>query len=420
MPTLYLHIGTPKTGTTALQNFLPANEEVLERHGICYPDFGFRYTGLGVHRNGHFLVTANYKDEFGNRVPEKEEADYQEGLRKLEEIGKKFPKVILSDEGIWKQSITDRENFWERLNKDLKRIGFDIKIIVYFRSQNLFVQSHWAQKIKEGAEYDFQEYLESPVFQEYPLDYYKYMRMLADIFGKEALIIRVFEKKQFLGENHTIQEDFLNIFGLKMSDGFAVEQAVYNTSFEGDYLKMKEILNSLPEFKSNKNLLISNIKNIQDQKLFEYNYKKYTFFRPGKEEEFMQHFNPSNSKVAREFLGREDGKLFYDEIKDYPEYKADTYHLLCDTILVYGRMMNILNDKCESNKAQISELNKKINALNTQIKEEKSERKKKDAELKAMIRELEQTSLLFRLRRKWRHITGKDKEEVQNQDSSQN
>ena len=34
--------------------------------------------------------------------------------------------------------------------------------------------------------------------------------------------------------------------------------------------------------------------------------------------------------------------------------------------------------------------------------------KERDKELKAMIRELEQTSLLFRLRRKWRHITGKD------------
>ena len=50
-----------------------------------------------------------------------------------------------------------------------------------------------------------------------------------------------------------------------MSDGFVVEQAVYNTSFEGDYLKIKEILNNLPEFKSNKNLLISNMKNIQDE-----------------------------------------------------------------------------------------------------------------------------------------------------------
>ena len=401
MPTLYLHIGTPKTGTTALQNFLPANEEVLEQHGICYPDFGFRYAGLGVHRNGHFLVTCNYKDEFGNRVLEKEEADYQEGLRKLEEVGKRFPKIILSDEGIWKQSITDRENFWERLNKDLKRIGFDIKIVVYFRCQNLFVQSHWAQKIKEGGKYDFHEYLESPVFTEYPLDYYEYMHMLASIFGKEALIIRVFEKKQFTGENHTIQEDFLNIFNLKMSDGFVVEQAVYNTSFEGDYLKIKEILNNLPEFKSNKNLLISNMKNIQDEKIFEHNYKKYTFFKPGEEEEFMERFNSSNSMVAKEFLGREDGRLFYDDIKDYPEYQVDTYQLLCDVMLVYGRMVNLLNEKCE---AQLAELN----ALKPKVKEEKAQRIEKDKELKAMIRELEQTSLLFRLRRKWRHITGKD------------
>ena len=401
MPTLYLHIGTPKTGTTALQNFLPANEEVLEQHGICYPDFGFRYAGLGVHRNGHFLVTCNYKDEFGNRVLEKEEADYQEGLRKLEEVGKRFPKIILSDEGIWKQSITDRENFWERLNKDLKRIGFDIKIVVYFRCQNLFVQSHWAQKIKEGGKYDFHEYLESPVFTEYPLDYYEYMHMLASIFGKEALIIRVFEKKQFTGENHTIQEDFLNIFNLKMSDGFVVEQAVYNTSFEGDYLKIKEILNNLPEFKSNKNLLISNMKNIQDEKIFEHNYKKYTFFKPGEEEEFMERFNSSNSMVAKEFLGREDGRLFYDDIKDYPEYQVDTYQLLCDVMLVYGRMVNLLNEKCE---AQLAELN----ALKPKVKEEKAQRIEKDKELKAMIRELEQTSLLFRLRRKCRHITGKD------------
>ena len=55
-----------------------------------------------------------------------DDADNQVGLSKLEEVGKRFPKIILSDEGIWKQSITDRENFWERLNKDLKRIGIDI------------------------------------------------------------------------------------------------------------------------------------------------------------------------------------------------------------------------------------------------------------------------------------------------------
>ena len=64
-------------------------------------------------------------------------------------------------------------------------------------------------------------------------------------------------------------------------------------------------------------------------------------------------------------------------------------------------MVNLLNEKCE---AQLAELN----ALKPKVKEEKAQRIEKDAELRARIVELEQTSLWFRLRRKWRHITRKD------------
>ena len=141
MPTLYLHNWNTQTGTTALQHFYRQMKKYWEQHGICYPDFGFRYTGLGIYRNGHFLVTGNYKDEFGNRVPEKEEVDYQERFKKLEEVGRRFPKIILSDEGIWKQSITDRENFWERLNKDLKRIGLISKLLYIFAAR-IYLCSH--------------------------------------------------------------------------------------------------------------------------------------------------------------------------------------------------------------------------------------------------------------------------------------
>ncbi|MCI6858234.1 MAG: hypothetical protein MR867_02940 [Eubacterium sp.] len=391
MPTIYLHIGTPKTGTTALQNFLPVNEEILNKHGICYPDLGFRYPGVGVHRNAHFLVTTCYKDEQGNRMFSKEQEDYKKGIEQLKEIGKKFSTIILSDEGIWRQSILDRNHFWETLKKDLDEAGFDLKIIVYFRRQDLFVQSHWAQKIKEGAQYDFHQYLTLPVFLNYPLDYYSYMRHLADIVGKDSLILRVFEKQQFRGENHTIQEDFLDIFGLKMEDGFVVEQAVYNTSFEGDYLEMKKILNHLPEFKNNRNFLISSMKKIQDQKLFEENYKKVTFFEEGEQQQFMERFDESNSKLAREFFGREDGRLFYDDIKDYPVYKIDPEQLLVDTILVYGQVINSLNQKCEECRHTIEYLSKEV------------EKQKKKME------EIEKTALLFRIRRKWRHITGQDK-----------
>lgn len=404
MPTIYLHIGTPKTGTTALQNFLPVNEEILEKNGICYPDLEFRYPGVGMYRNAHFLVTTNHRDEEGNRILEEEQRDYEEGLQKLKLLGEKFSKIILSDEGVWRQSIYDRTDFWEKLKTDFTELGFDVKIIVYFRRQDLFVQSHWAQKVKEGARYDFHEYLSLPLCTEYPLDYYQYMDMLAKIFGKEALIIRVFERKQFGGENHTIQEDFLEIFGLKMSDGFILEKSVYNTSLQGNYLEIKRVLNSLPEFKSNRHLLISTMKAIQDEELFEHNMRKYTFFASGEQKKFMEQFDEANSKLAREFLNRKDGKLFYDEIKEEPEYKVDSKQLLFDTIVVYGRMVDILNEKCEENRRKNEELSKKLEEL-------KDSSRQKDAELKKMIRQLEETSLWFRLRRKWRHITGRDAQE---------
>ena len=37
MATIYIHAGTPKTGSTTIQDFLKLNEQELERHGILHP-----------------------------------------------------------------------------------------------------------------------------------------------------------------------------------------------------------------------------------------------------------------------------------------------------------------------------------------------------------------------------------------------
>ena len=58
---------------------------------------------------------------------------------------------------------------------------------------------------------------------------------------------------------------------------------------------------------------------------------------------------------------------------------------------------------------ELIDLRQDYDALQKETKAIRQESKERDKELKAMIRELEQTSLWFRLRRKWRHITGKDK-----------
>lgn len=402
MSTIYLHIGTPKTGTTSLQNFFWDNREALEKNNICYPDFGFRYPGIGFRRNGHFLVTTKYRDENNKRILEKEREDYIKGLDFLTECAESYSRIILSDEGIWRASLYNRENFWENLKKDLDARKLDLKIVVYLRRQDLFVQSQWIQKVKEGAIYDFKTYLDDISRTGYPLNYYEYLHKLECIFGKEALIVRAFEKGQFLGEENTIQSDFLNIFGLKIADGFTIKQEFYNESLEGNYLEMKRILNSLDEFHNGRHALIKDIKQIQKRKLFKDNYEKKTYFEEGAQEAYLDQFEESNASVAREYLGREDGKLFYDGIRNLPRFTVKEDQLLRDTIVVYAKMFDILGEENEK-------LKEKNKVLEQEVKELKKESKEQTKELRQMIQELQKSALLFRLKRKTKHMLGKDK-----------
>ena len=57
MKTLYIHVGTPKTGTTAIQSFLLDNQEVLAKKGYCYSLMPFAYPGKASRRrNAHFAL----------------------------------------------------------------------------------------------------------------------------------------------------------------------------------------------------------------------------------------------------------------------------------------------------------------------------------------------------------------------------
>ena len=52
--TIAFHIGYPKTGTTAIQEYLSCNTDVLERHGWCY--FGGEVLGQNVGINAMVLA----------------------------------------------------------------------------------------------------------------------------------------------------------------------------------------------------------------------------------------------------------------------------------------------------------------------------------------------------------------------------
>ena len=144
--TLYIHIGTPKTGTTALQGFLAKNRKTLQEHGAVFPDFGLVYKGVAKNRNAHFLVAT--KDPFHAK-------EMGVCMKILKQQAALYPKILISDESIWTfygHPDVETAPFWKKLKEMLDGMDLDLKVIVYLRRQDQYAFSYYAQKIKEAEE----------------------------------------------------------------------------------------------------------------------------------------------------------------------------------------------------------------------------------------------------------------------------
>lgn len=373
MTTVYLHIGLPKTGTTAIQNFLTANEIPLKCHGICFPDLGLRYLGIGWRRNAHFLIQS-YKNPDGTRDRTRPCAEYDATLDKIAALGADYEKIILTDEAIWRTSQS-RPDFWNRIKTDFAKRNMALRIIVYLRRQDEFAQSLYRQKIKSSSTcLPFTDYLKVLQDTGYPLDYLSYLNTLSDVFGKENLIIRIYGDNQYRGKEQTLLSDFLDIFGLSMEDGFHAGKRIYNPSLSGTYLEIRRLFNALPVSPKRLEILRKSLGEIIKTNPYETGPEKCTLFPPEEQAKYLEQFAESNHQAAR-IYETANPELFSDTIEELPEHAVDTELLLRDVILVYGNAIQKLEQKN-------NELEKKLQELQKQ----------------------QQKSLWFRLKRKLKHI----------------
>lgn len=360
MATVYISIGMMKTGTTALQSFLRENEKALGMQGYCYP-----YMDLGIHkkyndRNAHFLVYRSTESDPGKKK-EEEKAVRQHAYAILEEQAKQHPNIILSDELIWHRSIKN-ENFWKRLGPNFEKIGCKVKVVVYVRRQDLLIQSLYNQSVKSlpRTELSFEECMNSSFWDYYPLDYAAQLDRIAEGIGKENLILRVYEKGQFAGEEHSIFSDFAEAVGLDLTGDFTRDTVQNNIGLNGNYLEIKRILNGLPEYAASEvDIMRSAVYLANQSQVAGYQNAKTSMFSYEDQIAYVKKFADSNARVAREYLGREDGILFYEPVKELPRWQTDQNTMYQNLILVMGEMfleqdekIRKLQEECAVLKAQ--------------------------------------------------------------------
>ncbi|MCV3341170.1 hypothetical protein L8T89_01960 [Campylobacter lari] len=359
--TAYVHIGTPKTGTTTIQKFLALNTDALEKQN-------YRFLVSTRSRNQHRFIMhmiddlvvkcGNVSTENINRMGFLENFD-----RIYEEIQlyKQFKIILSSEAAIWNFDSIDKIR---GLKDFLKLLGFSkIYIIVYIRDIISYLVSRSIQDIKGKREFISCEKYPYEHPKKHIFDYKWILEQYLSIFGKENLIVRIFSKKDFY-KNDLIY-DFMSILKIE-DDGNFIFPKELNKKIN---LIGIEILKSVNKFFISpldwqRKEIVSLIEN-------EFTSSSGPIFCPSLKiiESYLLYFKESNNWVKDNFFPHKE-MLFFDECVDnYREnnrlyqMKDEYWDEIADFIVNIIKSKNCTIEQKNNKIADLSEAKNKLKVL---------------------------------------------------------
>lgn len=208
---IYIHIGSTKTGSSALQHFLNKNSNILSEHGIAYPD-------VGIVSNAHHLIAAALHPMafkmHSNAIPDNTDQRLEFFYSHVEQFLIAARDIcthsaILSSEYLWGSFQPEFYEHWQKAFK-----GCNLHLYVVLRRPDQWVQSSYLQALKSGEGRAYADWYKS--FKSVPTsgtDYYQVIKKWADSLGIETVHIRTYE--------HLVSNDLLFNNLLKTIDSHA-------------------------------------------------------------------------------------------------------------------------------------------------------------------------------------------------------
>ena len=336
MKTVYFHIGTSKTGTSALQAFLEDNKDVLAEKGYFYERMPFQnLSRANIRRNAHFLVE-KVMDENGSIDEAATEERIQKGYQILDGWLQVYEAVILTDESFWNGMIGDHWNVLERLKLFLDERNVVLKIIVYLRSQDEYMMSWWKQSVQSGKMTEaWDTFVEKPKGMR--LNYRKQLKAFAEYVGAENMIVRRYDWGSFEGTTGTIFSDFLYAIGLEFTEEYQVREKKVNLSLTDNYAEIKRVLNSLTKeeavaYKNERNLFEKVA--IECSKLQQGD-KSYSLYSAQEQEKIWKKYGKSNEVVRKTYFPN-DKELFCNKLTEKEMWTKENPQMQEDIIRYFG------------------------------------------------------------------------------------
>jgi glycosyltransferase involved in cell wall biosynthesis len=277
---LYLHIGLPKTGTSAIQNFLINNEKLLKKeYDLYYPNFG-RWCD-GSHHKIAFALGSN---PYERMKSDDEQKEYLDELEK--DIYKSnCSRILLSSECF---HLYNNKNFILKFKEK-----YEISIICYIRRQDEYLESIYGQNVRDivyREKSDFNEFLNN--FKE-NLYYSRILSKWEEFVDRKNIIVKVYDKMTFL--NNNIIDDFMDIFSIKINSKLKTDFKFINTSYSPTVTLYKVLLNIiLKEQKEELIYILQEYSNKNKEPMF-------SFFSDEERKSLIRIFEEDNELVRKKY-----------------------------------------------------------------------------------------------------------------------
>jgi hypothetical protein len=195
-PTLWIHIGTHKTGTTSIEALLKTNRTVLAEQGIGL---------LSFPRDARRALR---KQTEGNETSAKILANTLEHLisKQAQACKSQLNKYILSWEGFCgnaRKGYSDASLMADTLFNASKICNLNPYIILYIRPQEEFISSYYSQTVKDGETKSIQEFLHG-----LPSESFNWLRLTEAFehqFGANHVVVERYCRESFPGKNEILK-----------------------------------------------------------------------------------------------------------------------------------------------------------------------------------------------------------------------